>query len=425
MVSRGASLRRDTALLFNTPNVCWNVFVSYDTVGQRACSSRPSVPSLESTHNTVHNSICGTMCNLDVSAFDPIFWLHHTNVDRIGALWQAINPNTRIVNSQSDDYTFVTGPGNKGETFTYLPFRWGQGNTNWWQPRWLYDTRTNAYTYPEIADNPQPSTVLSRVNALYGNGRTQQALTSGSSKLRRGAPGLAARQAAPSTLNIPPSPEALIPFAPLLIARNGSFHEYAVACSIRRSIAPGTSFNVHLFFGNVQTGSDYLTAPNRVGGFSISQSGSSDMSNDVTGIVTITDALLNTLIAGNIKDLKPSTVRKFVRARLTWKIVSATGQDIGGRARGNGLSIKIEHSLVTPPSANVAALPVVAAPEPIADTTDNTNAAPIPAEVRGTASVTPSATGPIVVSTPSTDVPSAAVQATTPTTVTPPGAPGK
>ena len=29
----------------------------------------------------------------DVSRFDPIFWLHHCNVDRMYALWQALHPD--------------------------------------------------------------------------------------------------------------------------------------------------------------------------------------------------------------------------------------------------------------------------------------------------------------------------------------------
>ena len=30
---------------------------------------------------------------LDYSAFDPIFWLHHTNIDRLFSIWQAIYPD--------------------------------------------------------------------------------------------------------------------------------------------------------------------------------------------------------------------------------------------------------------------------------------------------------------------------------------------
>jgi len=44
---------------------------------------------LEQTpHNDVHVAIGGFMGNPDTAAEDPIFWLHHANIDRIWWLWQ-------------------------------------------------------------------------------------------------------------------------------------------------------------------------------------------------------------------------------------------------------------------------------------------------------------------------------------------------
>ena len=34
-----------------------------------------------------------TILQLDYSAFDPVFWLHHTNIDRLFSIWQAIYPD--------------------------------------------------------------------------------------------------------------------------------------------------------------------------------------------------------------------------------------------------------------------------------------------------------------------------------------------
>lgn len=54
--------------------------------------------SFESPHNHVHDSVgcmCGdgTMYDLNGSAFDPIFMLHHANIDRLIALWQTVYYN--------------------------------------------------------------------------------------------------------------------------------------------------------------------------------------------------------------------------------------------------------------------------------------------------------------------------------------------
>jgi len=45
-------------------------------------------PALEAApHNGVHNLIGGAMDNLAVSPRDPIFWLHHANIDRLWDAW--------------------------------------------------------------------------------------------------------------------------------------------------------------------------------------------------------------------------------------------------------------------------------------------------------------------------------------------------
>jgi len=43
---------------------------------------------LEDLHNRVHVWVGGTMSEIPVAAFDPLFWAHHTMIDRLWALWQ-------------------------------------------------------------------------------------------------------------------------------------------------------------------------------------------------------------------------------------------------------------------------------------------------------------------------------------------------
>src|SRR6185295_9632413 len=42
----------------------------------------------EQLHNSVHGWVGGTMGQVPTAAFDPIFWAHHTMVDRLWSLWQ-------------------------------------------------------------------------------------------------------------------------------------------------------------------------------------------------------------------------------------------------------------------------------------------------------------------------------------------------
>jgi len=51
---------------------------------------------LESVHDNVHGWVGGDMGVVATSAYDPIFWSHHTMIDRIWWLWQARNGNGNI-----------------------------------------------------------------------------------------------------------------------------------------------------------------------------------------------------------------------------------------------------------------------------------------------------------------------------------------
>ncbi len=43
---------------------------------------------LEGYHNTVHGWVGGTMTDISRAAADPVFYMHHAEVDRIWAIWQ-------------------------------------------------------------------------------------------------------------------------------------------------------------------------------------------------------------------------------------------------------------------------------------------------------------------------------------------------
>lgn len=44
-------------------------------------------------------------------AFDPLFWLHHANVDRVLSLWQVIHYDSWIEPAADGNDTWVTKPG--------------------------------------------------------------------------------------------------------------------------------------------------------------------------------------------------------------------------------------------------------------------------------------------------------------------------
>ena len=65
-------------------------------VSVQAAMSETSFLSFQSLingpHGSVHGRVGGDMCCVPTASYDPIFYLHHANVDRIWARWQALHP---------------------------------------------------------------------------------------------------------------------------------------------------------------------------------------------------------------------------------------------------------------------------------------------------------------------------------------------
>jgi tyrosinase len=43
-------------------------------------------------HNRIHTWVGGAMAEVELAAYDPIFWAHHTMIDRIWRIWQLDHP---------------------------------------------------------------------------------------------------------------------------------------------------------------------------------------------------------------------------------------------------------------------------------------------------------------------------------------------
>ena len=49
-------------------------------------------PALEGIHDSGHVWVGGTMLSITTAPTDPVFWMHHAEIDRIWAEWQTANP---------------------------------------------------------------------------------------------------------------------------------------------------------------------------------------------------------------------------------------------------------------------------------------------------------------------------------------------
>lgn len=135
--------------------------------------------SLEQIHNSVHwDASCGNQfLEAEFSAFDPIFMLHHTHVDRLWAYWQFMRPGQASFTGsyrggarwQSRSGTTIT------QDSPLHPFYAAQGRFH--TPRSVSSIKGKGYTYEGLeywrkSDSQMQKDATAVVNRLYGTGST-------------------------------------------------------------------------------------------------------------------------------------------------------------------------------------------------------------------------------------------------------------
>ncbi|KAI9791860.1 MAG: hypothetical protein M1816_003405 [Peltula sp. TS41687] len=127
----------------------------------------------EGIHGGVHVDVGGDMTFIDQSAFDPVFWLHHCNVDRLAAMYQASHPG-KYVTPENRSPTFALASGGTDDINTPLyPFR--RATSVEWKSDQLKTAESIfalGYSYPEVPQGRSQADLKTfttgRINALYG-----------------------------------------------------------------------------------------------------------------------------------------------------------------------------------------------------------------------------------------------------------------
>ncbi|KAJ5784169.1 uncharacterized protein N7518_009846 [Penicillium psychrosexuale] len=110
--------------------------------------------NIEYIHNNVHGwaGAGGHMGNVPVASFDPLFFLHHCNIDRLFAIWQALNPDKWMDNIHGDNATIRDSFGKEhpvDENTPLQPFR-RDAEGNYWTPEGIRFPSNLGYSYPEL-----------------------------------------------------------------------------------------------------------------------------------------------------------------------------------------------------------------------------------------------------------------------------------
>jgi tyrosinase len=118
-------------------------------------------------HNATHvyvggivsDSDFGLMTDPGLAALDPIFYLHHANIDRMWAVW-----NSNTSNKNPSDENWLKGPAASGERDFIMPM---PGNTSWsYVPADVNSLSLMDYTYDNLKPAPSVNLLASRLNGL-------------------------------------------------------------------------------------------------------------------------------------------------------------------------------------------------------------------------------------------------------------------
>jgi len=290
-------------------------YSDYKTFSNKNANTGQS-DSLEAIHDVIHGLTGngGHMSYVDYSAFDPIFYLHHANVDRIFAIWQALNPNS-FVSSQQNPYGTYGEPVGTVETADtgLTPFR--RLDNTFWTSNQIRDTSTFGYAYPETGYWKYSTTaayqqsVRKAVSQLYGSTNAQIAKAAGNQKRQSTTPNNATQTAIDQSVN------------------DHTYLDWKIDISVNK-MAAGGSFFIHFFLGQPSANpKDWSFQKNLVGDYVVFVNAMVEacpfgncppIDNTITGSVPLTQSLVTNIAA--IGSLNVNDVVKYLQGNLTWTV---------------------------------------------------------------------------------------------------------
>jgi tyrosinase len=276
--------------------------------------------SLENPHGTVHNLIGGSyghMTYLDYSAFDPIFWLHHCNVDRLFAIWQAINPNTWSINQKTDSGTFAVTAGTTETSRTPLyPFS-KDSNGKLYTSDDVRKTTDLGYTYPEI--RPWGKTATQNTKDVTAAIRT---LYDPQNKLARRGEKMDKRSRCAGGKTPPLDPSKVVV--------NGRYKQWGLNMEVNK-FALSASFNIFFFLGNAsEDARQWAFDSHLVGSVAVLRPMGDDTPAELTiyGSIPLTRAMLDAVDTGKLKNLDVAKAVPHLQDHLQWRVAYLNGTEI-------------------------------------------------------------------------------------------------
>ncbi|KAL1637014.1 hypothetical protein SLS58_009540 [Diplodia intermedia] len=346
--------------------------------------TRPWNGSLEDFHGKYHITVGGPgghMSETEVAAFDPIFWLHHCNIDRIFAIWQALN---------KDFIAMTDDPKHRADTPLY-PFRLAEKKSDkeFWDSEASRSPTAFGYTYPDLVLRAGETSIRRKLDKKYSwslqarlepsairfsddmkpiSVEQAQAFQDTASQAVKNAGRRMMEQQVVSN----PAPD-IIPGEVPSFDRGDEILgdepegtrlvvQWFVDCEVEKDAIDG-AFTIFYFVGPVsELNNDphccWQVEPNLAGFNHIFSARKANCSNCesqaeeglvVTGTSPINSTLEDNIDAGKLQSLKPDDVGPFLKKKLFWRVVKAnrTTED-PAQVSGLKVSVSATYSVFRP-----------------------------------------------------------------------------
>lgn len=335
------SLRDRVFALFSSKQA-WGA-ASTSQIGVRTDLSGSGVDSFESVHDAVHNTAGGEsgghMYYLDISSFDPIFWLHHTNIDRLLAMYQLIVPNTYVANGNINHGMAQWNQGEAKNSYTPLKPFTKNNRGDYYTSQDVKETRVLGYHYPETSERTY-SQVARAVSQIYGAGQRTLSRRADNETYETGQ-----YQGRPlkegdyhHVLNIVANKYAMEGSYTVhcFIGKPGSNSTSNSTAPYSNSTTPHSISNSTAPYTNGTSGeadydpsADYTQDPNYVGAYGV-LGGQMVMNSTypvmTSGSLPLTTCLQGKEASGELKSLHPDDVEPYLAENLYYKVVGVKGE---------------------------------------------------------------------------------------------------
>ncbi|WYZ34407.1 hypothetical protein EsH8_I_000683 [Colletotrichum jinshuiense] len=293
--------------------------------------------SIESLHDAMHVLVGnrGHLFYIQYSAFDPVFFLHHTMADRVVAMWQVLYPTSWVTSQVAMEHSFTMPPGYVQDVFTELKPFYAEANGTFWNSAMARDISAFGYSYAETTSSQgsggpeERARLIATINRLYGSSSPSNLAQKRrrDATRREGEPLLQIRKG--TTRKDEPDSSHDSDFVAKVVTEDGFYTEWIANIHVQNGALNG-SFVIHFLLGEVfEDPRSWAAAPNLVGSMSIFAMKNMGLGNHVSGTVPLTSALMHKVLTGAISGLDPDEAGPYIQKHLRVRVIGEKGTEIG------------------------------------------------------------------------------------------------